>query len=407
MRHQITEGVAYSDRAVARSSEEWQAAYALAKGAKAFKVWRDQRTRSRGRKRPFYLKLHRFEFRGLDLAGAELSGLRLTSTIFESCDLRGARLRGANLNGAEFHNCSVSDVDFEQAKLVGANLSNHDLTGINFYGTSRDGWRIDDVQCEFAWLHDARGTGADPTHFRDGEFEFTYGGRKIVLSFPDEGATIDLLALPFHFQRLQEVYPKARISLVGLRLTPRIAMEVRVDSDRDSVPAGIEEVFKGQVPQTRRDVEWAYTSMIETLQQNSEAHLRTIDSQQDMIARLIGFLGASQAPVGVLVQPGGTYVSLESATISTQIGDQYLGLPASDIPALLAELGALRTHVRSTPDPGLAKAVDELAHAIETRDEVTAKNVVRNAGKRLVDVAEHVGTSVLAKLLERMLGWST
>ena len=214
MQHRITEGV-YSHRAVSHRSVEWEAAYALAKGAEAFRVWRDQRTR--GRKRPFYLKFHRFEFQGLDLVGADLSGIRLTSTIFEGCDLRGARLRGANLNGAEFRDCILTEIDFEQAKLVGANLSGHDLTGINLYGSLRDGWRIDDVKCEFAWIHDARGTGADPTHFRDGEFAFTYGGRKVVLSFPDEGQAIDLLALPFHFQRLQEVYPTARISLVGLR----------------------------------------------------------------------------------------------------------------------------------------------------------------------------------------------
>lgn len=401
MRHRITEGV-YSHRAVARTSAEWQAAYALTKGAKAFKVWRDQR--NRGRKSPLYLRLHRFEFRGLDLAGAELSGLRLTSTIFEDCDLRGARLRGANLNGAEFRDCELAEIDFEQAKLVGTDFSRHDLTGINFYGSSRDGWRIQNVRCEYAWIQSARGAGSNPTHFHDGEFEFIYSGRKVVLAFPDDGQTIDLLALPFHFQRLQEEYPGSRISLVGLRFTPTAAMEIRIDSDSDQVPDGLETTFKSQVPATRREVEKVYATMIAIMQQSTDAHLRTILSQQEMIGRLIDLLGASQAPVGVLVQPGGTYVFADRATVSTHIGDQYFGLPASDIPALLAELETLGSQLASAPDPDLAKAVDDLKQAIEERDEDTAMKVARSAGKRLIDVVENVGTSILAKLLERMLG---
>jgi hypothetical protein len=368
-------------------------------------VWRDQRTR--GRKRLPYLKLHRFGLQGLSLAGADLSGIRLTGTIFERCDLQGARLRGANLNGAEFRDCTVTGVDFEQAKLVGANFSGHDLTGINFYGSLRDGWRIDDVLCEFAWIHNARGTGADPTQFRDGEFEFTYGGRRVVLSFPDEGEAIDLLALPFHFQRLQEVYPEARISLVGFRFTPTAAMEIRIDSDQDRVPAGIAEAFKSQVPRTRRDIEAAYATLMASLEQTNEAHSRTIDSQQEMIARLIGMLDNSRGPVGVLVQPGATYVSADSASIATHVGDQYFGLPANEIPALFTELETLRAHVGSTVDPNLASAVDELTQAIEKSDEDAARKVARSAGKRLLDVAENVGTSVLTKLLERMLGWDT
>lgn len=406
MQHQIAEGV-YSNRAVARRSPEWQAAHSLAEGAQAFRVWREQRTR--GRKRPLNLKFHRFEFRGLDLAGAELSGLRLTSTIFEDCDLQGARLRGANLNGAEFRNCAVTGVDFEQAKLVGTDLTGHDLTAVNFYGSVRDGWRIGDVQCRFAWIHEARGTGADPTPFSESEFEFTFGGRRIVLSFPDGGEAIDLLALPFHFKRLQEVYPEARLSLVGLRFTPAAAMEIRLDSDAGP-PIGIEATFNGQVPQTRRKVEETFETLV-SLRQQAEAQLRmldrqqgTIDAQQSTIAQLVGMLDVAQRPIGVLVQPGATYVSADSASISTQVGDQYFGLSPGDLPALLFELERLRARVAPTSDPDLLKAVDELSQAIQRQDETTARKVVRSAGKRLIDAAEQVGTSVLTALLERMLG---
>ena len=407
MQHEITEGV-YSNRAVARRSPEWQAAHSLAEGAQAFRVWRDQRTR--GRKRPLYLKFHRFEFRGLNLAGAELSGLRLTSTIFENCDLRGARLRGANLNGAEFRNCAVTGVDFEQAKLVGTDLTGHDLTGVNFYGSVRDGWRIGDVQCRFAWVHEARGTGADPTPFRESEFEFAFGGRRVVLSFPDGGEAIDLLALPFHFKRLQEVYPAARLSLVGLRFTPAAAMEIRLDSDTDGLPIGMEATFKGQVPQTRRDVEETFETLV-TLRRQAEAQLRmldrqqgTIDALQSTIERLVGMLEVAQRPIGVLVQPGATYVAADSASISTQVGDQYFGLSPGDLPAVLFELERLRARVAPTSDSDLLKAVDDLSQAIQRRDETTGRKVVQNAGKRLFDAAEQVGTSVLTALLERMLG---
>ena len=70
----------------------------------------------------------------------------------------------------------------------------------------------------------------------------------------------------------------------------------------------------------------------------------------------------------------------------------------------LTELETLRLRVSSTRNTS-TKPMNSSRRAIEERDEDAGRNVARNAGKRLVDIAEHVGTSLLTKLLERMLGF--
>ena len=72
-------GGVYAHR-ISKSSPEWQAAYHLDKSPKAFAVWRTRQA-SDPKKRQ-YLRLERFEFRDLNLRGADLAGINFKPADF-------------------------------------------------------------------------------------------------------------------------------------------------------------------------------------------------------------------------------------------------------------------------------------------------------------------------------------
>lgn len=70
----------------------------------------------------------RHNFKGADLAGADLrgadfSGQDLSETFFEQADLTGARFAGCNLTGAVFTGATLDKADFSGADLTHVNLS--------------------------------------------------------------------------------------------------------------------------------------------------------------------------------------------------------------------------------------------------------------------------------------------
>ncbi|GAA0783432.1 DUF2169 family type VI secretion system accessory protein [Roseibium denhamense] len=70
----------------------------------------------------------RYDFKGADLAGADLrgadfSGMDLTDTFFEQTDLTGATFKGSNLSGAVFAGSVLDEVDFTDTNLAKANFS--------------------------------------------------------------------------------------------------------------------------------------------------------------------------------------------------------------------------------------------------------------------------------------------
>lgn len=86
------------------------------------------------------------DFSGWDLAGADLSGLRLENVNFSRADLAGANLQSASLRGAN---------------LTGAILSNADLGAANLCNAYLGGAILCDANLERAWLTDALLNGAD------------------------------------------------------------------------------------------------------------------------------------------------------------------------------------------------------------------------------------------------------
>jgi len=77
----------------------------------------------------------RGNFRRLNLAGADLSGLDLRYAPFDCADLSGASLRGANCYRAKFRRANLDGADLREADFRGAEMAGSSICNANFDGT--------------------------------------------------------------------------------------------------------------------------------------------------------------------------------------------------------------------------------------------------------------------------------
>lgn len=149
--------------------------------------------------------LHGIILSGADLYGATLNGAallkaNLSRALLSKADLSKADLHGATLNGATLYRASLRNTNLSRtilnrtvlsgadlrradlreailyrASLIGTNLGEANLTGAYLFGTVRDSWIIDGIQCGYVFwdIHGKKRTPKD-RDFRPGEFEKLY-----------------------------------------------------------------------------------------------------------------------------------------------------------------------------------------------------------------------------------------
>ena len=108
---------------------------------------------------------------GCNLAGADLSGMRLMSADLSDADLRGARLRKTilyranlarvDLRGAHVEKASMGRIDLSGARLDGVDLNEARLAHANLANARLQGTRLSNTMLEHADLRGADLTGAD------------------------------------------------------------------------------------------------------------------------------------------------------------------------------------------------------------------------------------------------------
>lgn len=88
-----------------------------------------------------------------NLSGADLSGARLPSAVFDEANLAHARCRGTDL----------SDAHFAKADLTGVDLTSADIVSAAFLGAKLVGARLCGADFQYARFCDSDMTGADMT----------------------------------------------------------------------------------------------------------------------------------------------------------------------------------------------------------------------------------------------------
>lgn len=98
----------------------------------------------------------RADFKGLDLAGGDLSGTMLANAGFRQVDLSDANLSAARLDGADFRHATLGAADLSEANMAVAQLRHADLRLANLEGTTLRG-----ADLSGARLSGAKMSGAD------------------------------------------------------------------------------------------------------------------------------------------------------------------------------------------------------------------------------------------------------
>jgi uncharacterized protein YjbI with pentapeptide repeats len=153
--------------------------------------------------------LNRFDLRGINFKGANL-----TDTNFASVDLSGANLQDANLSGAKLVQAQLDGTDFTGAILTGAYIQDWGIT----IGTKFDG-----VRCEYVYMHLPTKENPNPLRkpdnnkevFGDGEFgDFIRPIVDTLDLYHSQG--VDPRAIATAFKQLAEDNPNAELEIVAI-----------------------------------------------------------------------------------------------------------------------------------------------------------------------------------------------
>jgi len=187
--------------------------------------------------------LRKADLNRADLREADLNRAELREADLEEAILRNADLHKANLHRANLHRANLTKADLTEANLEGANLrgvrliktrlNRATLTGANLYGSARDDWQIDGIQCDYIywdekplfrqrseeekreeeqWL--AAHRNPKDRNFRPGEFEELYKSLPTIEYYFEYGFTpIEAVVMDKVVQAINNRHPEFELRL--------------------------------------------------------------------------------------------------------------------------------------------------------------------------------------------------
>jgi uncharacterized protein YjbI with pentapeptide repeats len=178
-------------------------------------------------------RLREANLQGVDLRQAALMEADLYRAKLEKANLWGTRLYKAILFEADLTGTTLQEATLQRASLVHTNLSQTNITGAKLYGTARNDWIIEGIQCDYLywdekpyfreeeeeeekqWLVDHR-TPKD-RDFRPGEFENLYKQLPTFEYYFEHGFTpIDAVVMDRVVQAINERHPEFELNLSTL-----------------------------------------------------------------------------------------------------------------------------------------------------------------------------------------------
>ena len=202
-----------------------------------------------------YSDLNKASFSGADFSHADLNNFDLRYADLSDVDFRYADLSDADLTGSDLTGSDLTDSDLSEAKLIKADLSNSNITGVNLYGSARDNWIIDNIECDY-FFNDPEKQKRLPSegNFKKGEFEELYKQLPTFEYIFEKGFTpIDAFIMDQVVQAINEQQPE---------------IELRLDSFQARVkPRAIFTVFhKHDVEETKKQITDKYEKEIKFLE---------------------------------------------------------------------------------------------------------------------------------------------
>lgn len=145
-----------------------------------------------------------------DLRGVDLNGARLVGAKLDGANLSGSHVLSADLHAATARGANLSQVDFRGARLLDCDFTTATLTGALMWGTARDGWTIDRIECDYIYEgKDGRERLPPDRDFAPGEFERLYKSLPTIEYVFKHGIhPLDLVDMDVAVQRVREDNPE-------------------------------------------------------------------------------------------------------------------------------------------------------------------------------------------------------
>ncbi|NLZ07076.1 MAG: pentapeptide repeat-containing protein [Phycisphaerae bacterium] len=189
---------------------------------------------------------------GASLSQARLRGADLFAADVSCADIAKADLTEANLTNARLERANLYCADMRYCTLVNTNLARANLTGTRLYGTARDDWIINGVECKYVFL-DGNGAVRSPADrdFAPGEFEQIYKALPTIEYVFQNGMTpLDPLIMNRVVQAIRDQNPEydLKIDSINARgLAPSIKFTVQREEHKESALAEVTRVYEAKV----------------------------------------------------------------------------------------------------------------------------------------------------------------
>lgn len=201
-------------------------------------------------------RLSEVEFRGSSLYGANL-----TKTCIDRTNLSGVALTAVNLSEVDLSHRNLAGLNLEKAILIGVNFAGSNLcktifteaviTGTCLYGTSRDDWIIDGIQCDYVyWDADGKKRAPLARDFHHGEFEDLYKQLPTFEYVFEHGFTaIDTVVMNHVVEAINEQYPELNLDLINFdkRGKPHATFTILRKDDIETAKAQVTAIYERRI----------------------------------------------------------------------------------------------------------------------------------------------------------------
>ncbi len=339
------------------------------------------------------------DFNNANLGGANLNSVNLRGADLSNADLSNASLTLANLFGAKLIGANLSNTNLFGTQLISANLTQADITGANLYGTSRDNWIINNINCDYVYWYDKERTPKN-RDFKPGEFEELYNSLPAIEYYFEQGFTpIDAIIMNQVVLAINEKHPEFELKLDSFhsRGQPHVKFTVL---HKEHTPVALEEIRHDyenriRIIEGKKDQLLEVISMLASKPQIQANNIQSI-IQTDKIANLNQqtYVEENMGDTINLKAGGDIAFGKDKAivTINKTISDAT-GIP-DDLQAKLRELtAAVEEMIKGMSDKDAKKVTTNLDILVnQAKEEEPQAALCQVSVNGLIEAAKAVGT---------------
>jgi uncharacterized protein YjbI with pentapeptide repeats len=257
------------------------------------------------------------------LINASIENSNLQRSDLSSANLSNANLRRSTLIRANLTNANLTNAYLSGCNFAGADLTNACITGAVLNATHTDGWKINNIDCDYIYF-DKEGILRTPPHrnFEKGEFEELYSWfPSFIYYFKDSMHALDPYLISLIISSLNKTIKGLHLDIDEIKargLTPQVVLSVKSEHSTLEIEQIVKNMFDDNLAILHKqfaNIELAMTNNILPAIENSIKN-----TMKEFPMNKLEF----NAPVGTVIAENNGTINIQSITKSEiiQIKDE-------------------------------------------------------------------------------------